>query len=117
MPEAHSGTHRVTLGADKNYDTRECVDNLRCAHATPHLAQNTTNRSSAIDGRTTRHEDYAVSQRIRKRMEERFGGAKTFGSLRKSRFVGRAKLDFQFVLTVAAYNLVRMRNLGVARCR
>jgi IS5 family transposase len=116
MVEALSGTHRVTLGADKNYDTRDCVDNLRCANATPHVAQNTSNRSSAIDGRTTCHEGYAVSQRIRKKIEECFGWGKTIGDLRKSRFVGCEKLDFQFVLTFAAYNLIRMRNLGVAGC-
>ncbi|MFC1334388.1 MAG: IS5 family transposase [gamma proteobacterium symbiont of Clathrolucina costata] len=117
MVEALGGTHRVTLGADKNYDTRDCVDRLRCANATPHVAQNTSNRSSAIDGRTTRHEGYEVSQRFRKRIEECFGWAKTIGGMRKSRFVGREKLDFQFVLTMAAYNLVRMRNLGVVSCR
>ena len=116
MAGALSGTHRVTLGADKNYDTRDCVASLRCANVTPHVAQNTTNRSSAIDGRTTRHTGYAASQRFRKRIEECFGWAKTVGGLRKSRFVGREKLDFQFVLTMAAYNLVRMRNLGVASC-
>ena len=116
MAAALSGTHRVTLGADKNYDTQGCVDDLRCANVTPHVAQNTSNRSSAIDERTTRHEGYAVSQRIRKRIEEGFGWGKTIGCLRKSRFVGREKLDFQFVLTFAAYNLVRMRNLGVAAC-
>ena len=116
MVEALSGTHRVTLGADKNYDTRDCVERLRRANATPHVAQNTSNRSSAIDGRTTRHEGYKVSQRFRKRIEECFGWAKTIGGLRKSRFVGQQKLDFQFVLTMAAYNLVRMRNLGVSAC-
>lgn len=116
MVEALGGTQRVTLGADKNYDTRDCVDRLRCANATPYVAQNTSNRSSAIDGRTTGHEGYAVSQRFRKRIEECFGWAKTIGGLRKSRFVGREKLDFQFVVTMAAYNLVRMRNLGVASC-
>ena len=116
MVQALSGTHRVTLGADKAYDTRGCVDALRCANVTPHVAQNTSNRSSAIDGRTTRHPGYAVSQRFRKRIEECFGWAKTVGGLRKSRFVGREKLDFQFVLTMAAYNLVRMRNLGVVSC-
>ena len=71
---------------------------------------------SAINERTTRHEGYAVRQRIRKRIEEGFGWSKTIGGLRKSRFVGREKLDFQFVLTFAAYNLVRMRNLGVTAC-
>jgi len=116
MVEALSGTHRVTVGADKNYDTRDCVDRMRCANATPHVAQNTSNRASAIDGRTTRHQGYGVSQRFRKRIEECFGWAKTIGGMRKSRFIGREKLDFQFVLTMAAYNLVRMRNLGVASC-
>ena len=116
MAGALSGTHRVTLGADKNYDTRDCVDDLRCANVTPHVAQNTSNRSSAIDGRTTRHSGYATSQVFRKRIEECFGWAKTIGGLRKSRFVGREKLDFQFVLTFAAYNLIRMRNLGVVSC-
>ena len=116
MVEALSGNHQVTLGADKNYDTKGCVDALRCANVTPHVAQNTTNRASAIDGRTTRHPGYAVSQRFRKRIEECFGWGKTIGGLRKSRFVGRQKLDFQFVLTFAAYNLVRMRNLGVVSC-
>lgn len=116
MVQALSGTHRVTLGADKNYDTRDCVNDLRDVNVTPHVAQNTTNRSSAIDGRTTRHEGYDVSQRFRKRIEECFGWAKTVGGLRKSRFVGREKLDFQFVLTMAAYNLVRMRNLASSSC-
>ena len=99
------------LSADKNYDTQGCVDDLRCVNVTPHVAQNTSNRSSAIDGRTTCHPGYATSQVIRKRIEECFGWAKTIGGLRKSRFIGREKLDFQFVLTFAAYNLIRMRNL------
>ena len=116
MVAALSGTHRVTLGADKNYDTRDCIDDLRCANVTPHVAQNTSHRASAIDGHTTRHSGYAASQRFRKRIEECFGWAKTVGGLRKSRFVGREKLDFQFVLAMVAYNLVRLRNLGVASC-
>ena len=86
------------------------------ANATPHVAQNDTHRSSAIDERTTRHAGYRTSQTIRKRIEECFGWLKTIGGLRKSRFVGRDKLDFHFVLGAAAYNLVRMRNLGVAAC-
>ena len=83
---------------------------------TPHVAQNDSNRSSAIDGRTTRHLGYAISQTIRKRVEECFGWAKNIGGLRKSRFIGCEKLDFQFVMTFAAYNLDRMRNLGVVSC-
>ena len=78
------------------------MDALRCANVTPHVAQNTSNRSSAIDGRTTRHPGYAMSQRFRKRIEECFGWAKVIGGMRKSRFVGREMLDFQFVLTMSA---------------
>ena len=80
------------------------------------LGRDDTNRSSAIDGRTTCHPGYATSQMIRKWIEECFGWAKTIGGLRKSRFIGREKLDFQFVLTFAAYNLIRMRNLKVVSC-
>ncbi len=69
MACALSDTHRVTLGADKNYDTQGFVDDVRCANVTPHVAQNTSNRSSAIDGRTTRHPGYVTSQVIRKRIE------------------------------------------------
>ncbi len=116
MVQALGGTHRVTLGADKNYDTRGWIDELRCVNVTPHVAQNTSNCPTAIDGRTTRHPGYAASQCFRKRIEECFGWAKTVGGLRKSRFVGREKLDFQFVLTMATYNLVRMRYLGVVSC-
>jgi hypothetical protein len=116
MAVALSGTHRMTLGADNNYDTQGCVNDLRCANVTPHVAQNTGNRSSAIDGRTTCHSGYATSQVIRKRIEECVSWAKTIGGLRKSQFVGREKRDFQFVLTFAAYNPIRMRNLGVVPC-
>ncbi len=89
---------------------------MRARNVTPNVARNDTNRSSAIDERTARHEGYRVSQTKRKRVEECFGWLKTIGGLRKSPFVGREKLDFQFVLTFAAYNLVRMRNLGVVPC-
>ena len=68
------------------------------------------------DGRTIHHPGYATSRVFRKRIEECFGWAKTIGGLHKSRFVGREKLDFQFVLTFVAYNLIRMRNLGVGSC-
>jgi IS5 family transposase len=116
LVDALGGSQRITLGADKNYDTKGFVEELREMTVTPHVAQNDTNRSSAIDGRTTRHPGYATSQTIRKRIEECFGWAKTIGGLRKSRFIGREKLDFQFVMTFAAYNLIRMRNLGVVSC-
>ena len=111
--DALGGSQRITLGVDKNYDTQGFVEDMRELTVTPHVAQNDTNRSSAIDGRTTRHPGYATGQAIRKRIEECFGWAKTVGGLRKSRFIGREKLDFQFVMTFAAYNLIRMRNLGV----
>jgi len=116
LVDALGGSRRLTLGADKNYDTQGFVEEMRARNVTPHVAQNDTNRSSAIDERTTRHEGYRVSQTKRKRVEECFGWLKTIGGLRKSPFVGREKLDFQLVLTFAAYNLVRMRNLGVVPC-
>ena len=116
MVKALTGTRHVTVGADKNYDTRGFVSAMRCANARPHIAQNTTRRSSAIDGRITRHPGYWTSQTIRKRIEECFGWLKTIGGLRKSRFVARDKLEFQFVQGAAAYTLVRMLNLGLAVC-
>ena len=117
LVEALGGTRRITLGTDKNYDTQGFVAEMREMNVTPHVAQNDTNRSSAIDGRTTSHPGYGLSQIKRKRIEECFGWLKTVGGLRKSRFVGREKLDFQFVLTFAAFNLIRMRNLGGGWCR
>ena len=99
-----SRRQQAPLGADKNYDTRGCVDALRCTDATPHVAQNTSNRSSAIDGRATRHSGYAMSQRYRKRIEECFGWARVIGGMRKGRLVGREKLDFPFALTMSACN-------------
>jgi len=102
----------VTLGGDKNYDTQGCVGELRDAGVTPHVAQNTARRGgSAIDGRTTRHHGYALSQRVRKRVEEIFGWLKTVGGMRKTRFRGKARVGWMFTWALAAYNLVRMRNL------
>jgi len=89
---------------------------MREIQVTPHAAKNDTHRSSAIDGRTTRHSGYQSCQTIRKRIEECFGWAKTIGGLRKIRFIGCEKLDFQFTLTFAAYNLIRMHNLRVVSC-
>lgn len=108
-----AGGKRITMAADKGYDTKDCVEELRALNVTPHVAQNTTNRRSAIDGRTTRHEGYKTSLRIRKRIEEAFGWLKTVGNLRKARHRGVAKVDWYFTLTIAAYNLVRLRNLGM----
>ena len=103
---------RVTLGADKGYDTRDFVDGLRGLAVTPHVAQNTTNRRSTIDRRTTRHPGYLVSQRRRKRIEEIFGWLKTVGLLRKTRHRGVARVGWMFTFGLAVYNLVRMRNLA-----
>ena len=107
-------THRVTVGADKGYDTRDFVEALRLVQVTPHVAQHTTNRSSAIDRRTTRHAGYGVSQGKRKRVEEIFGWLKTVGLLRKTRHRGRARVSWMFIFGLAAYNLVRIRNLAEA---
>jgi transposase len=101
----------VTLGADKGYDTRDFVAAVRLLGVTPHVAQNTTHRTSAIDGRTTRHPGYAVSQRRRKRVEEIFGWLKTIGLMRKTRHRGTRRVDWMFTFALAAYNLVRIRNL------
>jgi transposase len=109
------GTKRVTLGGDKNYDTRDFVSKLREAAVTPHVAQNQHERhTSAIDQRTTRHAGYAISQRKRKRVEEIFGWIKTIAGLRKTRHRGTARVGWMFTFAAAAYNLVRMRNLAPA---
>ena len=105
------GTGRMTLGADKAFDTRDFVEELRDHGVTPHVAQNTNRRSSAIDARTTRHAGYAVSQRLRKRVEEVFGWMKTIGLMRKTRHRGLNRVGWMFMFTAAAYNLVRIRNL------
>jgi len=110
MPEGNGG-RRITLGADKGYDTRDFVDELRDRGATPHVAQNRNGRRSAIDGRTTRHPGYAVSLRIRKRIEEVFGWAKSSAGQGKTRFRGLPRVRFAFTLTLAAYNLVRLPKL------
>ena len=114
MLEALPQGPRVTLGADRGYDTGDFVARCRALDVTPHVAQNTTNRSSRIDGRTTRHRGYEESQRRRKRIEEIFGWMKTVGLMRKTRHRGRRKVGWVFTFTAAAYNLVRMRNLALA---
>ena len=102
---------RATLAADKAYDTRDFVATLRALGVTPHLAQNTTKRRSAIDARTTRHPGYRVSQRARKRVEEIFGWLKTVALLRQTRHRGCARVGWMFTFGLAAYNLLRIRNL------
>jgi transposase len=105
------GRQRVTVGGDKNYDTHAFVQDLRALQVTPHVAQHTTNRTSAIDGRTTRHPGYTVSQQKRKRVEEIFGWLKTVGLLRKVKLRGVRRVGWLFTFAAAVYNLVRMRNL------
>ncbi len=101
----------ITLGADKGYDARDFVMELRELNVRPHLAQNTSGRRSAIDRRTTRHPGYATSQRIRKRIEEAFGWIKTVAGLRQTRFRGLARVDLAFTFAAVAYNLVRLPKL------
>jgi len=102
---------RATIGADKSYDSRAFVAGLRALTLTPHVAQHTRGRASAIDGRTTRHGGYLLSQRCRKRVEEIHGWLKTIGLLRKVRHRGQRKVDWILVFTAAVFNLVRIRNL------
>jgi transposase len=103
-----------TLGADKAFDMADFVEALRDLEITPHVAQHTTGRRSAIDGRTTRHPEYEVSQRKRKRIEEIFGWLKTVGLLRKLHHRGTERVDWIFVFAAAVYNLVRLRNILMA---
>jgi transposase len=115
MLEQLPGTQPVTVGGDKGFDTQGFVAECRNMRVTPHVAQNNKRRGgSAIDGRTTRHPGYAVSQRKRKRIEECFGWLKTIALLRKLRHRGVGKVDWIFTFACAAYNLVRMRNLAAA---
>jgi len=111
MVAARPGNHRITLGADKAYDVAEFVADLREHNTTPHVAQNTANRRSAIDGRTTRHSGYALSGRMRKRIEEVFGWSKAAAGFRKTHHRGLARVGWMFTITAAAYNLVRLTKL------
>jgi IS5 family transposase len=109
--DPRAGSRRRTVGADKAFDTTEFVAAMRDVNVTPHVAQNTTGRGSAIDGRTTRHPGYALSQTFRKRVEEIFGWLKTVGLMRKLRHRGPDRVDWMFVFSAAIYNLVRLRTL------
>jgi transposase len=106
-----AGDKRVTVGTDKAYDTRDFIEQTRAMNVTPHVTQNTNGRSSAIDGRTTRHDGYTVSLRCRARIEEIFGWLKTVGGQRKTRYRGEPLVGWMFEFSLAAYNLVRMRKL------
>ena len=101
----------ATLGADKGYDTRGFIEGLRALGVTPHVAQHTTHRRSAIDARTTRHAGYDISQRVRKRVEEIFGWLKTVALFRKARHRGARRVGWLFTFAAAVYNLVRIRNV------
>jgi transposase len=104
---------RRTVAADKAYDTSDFIANTRQRGFTPHVAQNTTNRSSAIDARTTRHAGHIVSQRIRKRIEEPFGWIKTIAGGRKLRYIGRQRNRAWFLLSGAVYNIIRITELDL----
>jgi transposase len=101
----------ITVGADKAYDAEDFVNELRSMKVTPHVAQNTSGRSSAIDGRTTRHAGYVVSQRIRKRIEEAFGWIKTIAGQEQTKFRGCDRVGWAFTFAAAAYNLTRLPKL------
>lgn len=105
---------RMTVGLDKGYDCAQFVAEVRALNITPHVAQNDSKRRSAIDGRTTRHEGYAISQRKRKRVEEVFGWSKVVGLIRKVRVRGLSRVADMFSLALTAYNLTRMRKLMAA---
>lgn len=111
MMDDHHRTARSTLGGDRGYDTRDFVEKCRQLAITPHVAQNTTRRKSAIDLRTTRHVGYSISQRLRMRIEQVFGWAKTIGGLRRSRYRGLQRTQFHTHLVGAAYNLLRITKL------
>ncbi len=121
--QSPGSNRRLTLGADKGYDIGSFVAELRAMNVTPHIARHDAvtktgkRRRSSVDGRTTRHAGYAVSQRIRKRFEEPFGWAKTIAGLAKTKFRGRKRVAHQFTVAMAAYNLIRLPRLlaGVAR--
>jgi transposase len=106
-----AGGRRITLGADKGYDASDFVAELRERNVTPHVAQNLSGRRSAIDRRTTRYPGYAVSLRIRKRIEEVFGWLKSSAGQGKTRFRGLPRVRFAFTFALAAYNLVRLPKL------
>jgi IS5 family transposase len=112
LDESLSGDHAITLGADKGYDTQDFVEGCRQRNAVPHVAQNQhARRSSAIDARTTRHPGYVISQRIRKRVEEIFGWAKTVAGFRRTRLRGKARTQLAAYFVGAAYNLIRIARL------
>ena len=105
----------ITLGADKGYDARAFIDALTDMKVIPHVAQNTSGRRSAVPDEIANPEGYSSSQQKRKLIEQGFGWAKTIGNMRQVMVRGLQKVDQMFVLTMAAYNLTRMRTLGQLR--
>ena len=105
----------ITLGADKGYDAKEFIDACIEMRVIPHVAQNTSGRSSAVPETIAQTDGYAVSQQKRKLIEQGFGWAKTVGGIRQVMVRGLERVDQMFVLTMAAYNLTRMRTLGQIR--
>jgi len=110
MADGIGGTRRLTVGADKGYDVRSFVQRLRVMNITPHVAAKRAGYTS-LDGRTTRHPGYRISQRARKRVEEIFGWMKTIGLMRKTRHRGVNRVGWMFTFAAAVYNLVRIKNL------
>jgi transposase len=111
LAQAVPRARRATLGADRGYDTRDFVAELRARGITPHVAQHTTKRRSAIDGRTTHHPGYAMSIHARRFIERVFGWGKTVGPWRKTHFRGRDRVGMGFLFGLAVYDLVRLRTL------
>jgi transposase len=112
LDRSAAGRRRITVAGDKGYDTKGFVQQCRERNVTPHVARNINRKGgSAIDGRTTRHEGYRVSQRIRKRVEEIFGWMKTIGGFRRTRYKGRDRTQLAAWLVGAAYNLIRVARI------
>ncbi len=106
---------RITLGGDKGYDTRDFVVSCRALRTPPHVAQNhARSGGSVLDSRTVRHSGYALSQLIRKQVEEAFVWMKTVGGLRQTRYRGRLRVQMHAYLVATAYNLIRMAKLSAA---
>jgi IS5 family transposase len=120
MLDRRAGRRRITLGADKGYDVRQFIGDLRARSVTPHIAVDGhvrvtgKPRATAVDRRTTSHPGYARSQRVRKRIEEIFGWLKSSAGLAKIKLRGRARVDAAFTLALAAYNLIRLPKLLAA---
>jgi hypothetical protein len=112
MLDTLPGSHPKTIAADKAYDTRDFIQACRQRRVTPHVASNDTRiGGSAIDGRTMRHPGYAISQTIRKRIEEHFGWGKTIGRIRQTMYRGIRRVDQHFKLNMIASDIVRMARM------